>query len=74
MKKIFIKEHRASVTRYSFKYWLAVFIEISAIILWAVGLLEIKLYNRLNPADCLIHIGGLLFVIGSFLYAKWVKH
>jgi len=74
VKKIFIKEYKTNVERYSWKYWTAVFIETIAIALWSVGLVEMKIFNKFNPADYLIHIGGLFFVIGSFLYAKWVKH
>ena len=74
MIKLFIKEYKVNVARYSFKYWFAVAVELIAILLWTIGLLEINILKNFNPADCLIQSGGLLFVIGSFLYAKWVQH
>jgi hypothetical protein len=74
MQKIFLKKHKHKVSRCSWKYWLAVVIELTAIILWSIGLLEIKLLNKCNPATMLVNIGGLFFTIGSFLYCKWVQH
>lgn len=73
MKKIFLKEYKTNVARYSWKYWFAVVVELLAIVLWTIGLLEIKMFGKFNPANYLIHIGGLLFVIGSMIFAKFVK-
>lgn len=73
--KIFIKsKEKFHVKRYSWKYWFACSIEIIAIVLMAVGILEVEILHKSNPASFSIQFGGLLFVIGSFLYAKWVKH
>jgi len=74
MKKLFLKEYKHNVTRYSWKYWTACTIEAVAIILWSIGLLEINILKKCNPATTLVNIGGLFFTIGSFLYCKWVQH
>jgi hypothetical protein len=74
MRKLFLKEYKTHVARYSYKYWFAVVVELLAIILWTIGLLEIYILKKTNPADLLLQVGGLIFVIGSFLYAKWVQH
>jgi hypothetical protein len=68
------KEEKYHVKRYSYKYWIAVIIEISAILVWSIGLFEMFVMNGCNPANYFLHIGGLLFTIGSFLYAKGIQH
>jgi len=75
MKKIFIKSYKKEyqVKKYSWKYFLACSIEIIGIIFWIIGLQEIYLKNKTNPAILFIHLGGLFFVIGSFIFAKCIK-
>lgn len=75
MKKLFIKsKEKHYIKRYSFGFWLACLIETIAIILMGIGIIEIELFQKSNPASFLIQFGGFLFVIGSFLYTKAVKH
>lgn len=73
MKKIFLKEYKYKVSRNSWRYWLAVVIELSAIFIWGIGLSEIYLLHKYNPATMLINIGGLFFTVGSLIFAKFVK-
>lgn len=74
MEKMFIKsKEKHYIKRYSGKYFAACLIEITGIILWSLGLYEIYFKNKSNPAMALVNIGGLLFVIGSFIFAKVVK-
>ena len=75
MKKIFIKKYKEKyyIKKYSWKYYLACLIEIIGIIFWIIGLQEIYLINKTNPAILFINLGGVLFVIGSFTFAKVIK-
>jgi len=76
MKKIFIKNYNKKyyIKRYSAGYWFACSIEIIAIILMGIGIFEIEILNKFNPATFLLQFGGFLFVIGSFLYTKGIQH
>jgi len=76
MKNIFIKSYKKEkfhIKKFSLGYYMAVLIESTAIILWIVGLSEIYIFNKCNPALLLIQCGGLLFTIGSFIFCKCVK-
>jgi len=75
MKKIFIKSYKEKyhIKRYSIGYYLACLLEITAIILMATGILEVEILHKFNPATFCIQFGGLLFVIGSFVFVKCVK-
>jgi len=73
-EKLFIKSYKTNIPKYSWKYWLAITIEIMAIILWTIGILEMVIHHKFNPVVLYVHSGGLLFVIGSFIYAKCIKH
>lgn len=76
MKDIFIKSYKKEkfhVKKFSWKYWIAIFTESIAIILWVIGLYEIFLLKKSNPATLLIQCGGLLFTIGSFIFCKFVN-
>ena len=76
MKKLFINSYKEKhyVERYSYKFWFACSIEIVGILCMGSGLIEIELLNKFNPATALLQFGGLAFVVGSFMYAKVVKH
>jgi hypothetical protein len=76
MKKIFIKykKEKFHIKQFSWKYWVAVLTECIAIVLWTIGILEVQIYHKSNPATLLIHLGGVLFTTGSFIYAKCIKH
>jgi len=77
MKPIFIdsyKKEKFHIKRHSKMYWLAVIIEVTAIIMWSVGLFEIHFLHKCNPASTLVQIGGIFFTLGSFIYAKCIKH
>lgn len=74
MSRIFLRQYKSKINKNSFKYWLAVIIESVAIILWCIGLYELIVYKCINPAGILIHSGGILFTIGSFIYAKLIGH
>jgi len=77
MKPIFIKSYKKEkfhIKRYSKLYFLAVFVESTAIILWSIGLYEINILHECNPASILVQIGGICFTIGSYIYCKFIKH
>jgi len=77
MKNIFIssyKKEKFHIKKFSLGYWIAVLTESTAILLWSIGLFEIYCCGKLNPAGFLIHLGGILFTCGSFIYAKCVSH
>jgi len=76
MKKMYIKKEKFShhIPVGSWKYWMAVCSEICGIILWSIALQEIYFKNKTNPAVFLLNLGGLFFVIGSFIYVKCIRH
>jgi len=76
MKPIFLKDYNTKyhISRHSWKYYLACFIELIGIIIISIGLYEIQKLGLINPSGLLIQIGGLFFVCGSFFYTKCIKH
>lgn len=55
------------------KYWIAVGIEFTAILLWTIALFEINFIGKINPSEFLMHTAGIIFTCGSFYYAKFCK-
>jgi len=76
MKKIFIKKYKEKYKspRGSFKYYLAIFMELIGILLWIFALYEIFILKLTNPVWIIFHFAGIIFCSGSFLYAKWINH
>lgn len=65
---------KISILKYTTKYWIAVICELVAIILWCVVLGELCILKKINPGEFLFSLAGILFTIGSFIYAKYIEH